>query len=148
MNWSHAPKNWTEFPNECLYYLFPGALFHLVVFILTFVGIALIRLVSARRPRYSTAFVFHVFLLVTGMVANGIWSSVVWGKLYWSVDYISDFSVFIPLVRNQVEGSWGPDQESALNGISLTQLNLVWSVFALGAWSLAALATRRHQAAR
>ena len=129
-------------------YLMSGLFLHLVVYVLSVVGIAVIRLASSRQPKFSTAFIFQVFLLFTGMLSNGIWSSVVWGRLYWSVDYVSDFSVFIPLLRNQVKGSWGPDQESALNGITLTQLNLVWLIFALGAWGIAVVATKRFRSAR
>lgn len=142
MNWPPGPKNWFDFPVECFWYLLPGMVFHILALVASFAGIVAIRKMSAFRPRFSTAIIFQVYLLIAAMIANGFWSCVIWGRLYWSVDYISDFSVFIPMIRNQVEGSWGPHYSSSLNGITLTELNMVWLASAIGAWLLAFTATR------
>jgi hypothetical protein len=85
--------------------------------------------------------VFQGYLLIAAMIANGIWSCAVWGRLYWSVDYTSDFSAFIPMFKSQIEYSWGPDMNGGLNGVTLSQLNSVWFVFAAAVWILAFLAT-------
>jgi hypothetical protein len=94
------------------------------------------------RPRISTLMIFQAYLLISSMIVNGFWSCIIWGKLYWSVDYTSDFSVFIPIRRSQIEYSWSAEMAGGLNGVTLTQLNLVWALFAISAWVLAFLATR------
>jgi hypothetical protein len=76
------------------------------------------------------------------MLVNGLWSCFIWGHLYWSVDYTSDFSAFIPITSGQIDYSWGPEMSGGLNGITLLQLNLIWAVFAVSAWTLAFFATR------
>ncbi len=48
----------------------------------------------------------------------------------------------MPIRRSQVEYSWSGEMAGGLNGVTLTQLNLVWTLFALSAWVLAFLATR------
>mgnify|MGYP007092108871 CR=1 FL=1 len=94
------------------------------------------------RPRISTVMIFQAYLLISSMIVNGFWSCIIWGKLYWSVDYTSDFSVFMPIRRSQIEYSWSAEMAGGLNRVTLTQLNLVWALFAISAWVLAFLATR------
>jgi hypothetical protein len=48
----------------------------------------------------------------------------------------------MPIVRNQIEGRWFEGYTSALNGISLTQLNCIWLAFAMGTWGAAFAANR------
>ena len=131
-----------EFPVECFWYLLPGGLLHIIAFPVFAAGHSILRLAKCRRPRLVTVMVFQGYLLIAAMIANGIWSCAVWGRLYWSVDYTSDFSVFIPMFQSQIEYSWGLDMSGGLNGITLSQLNWVWFVFAAAVWILAFIATR------
>lgn len=142
MNWPHDPKSWLEFPLECLWYLLPGAVFHIVALIAGIAGFSVGRLLGWRLPRFSTLVIFQSYLLLASMIVNGFWSCTVWGSLYWSVDYTADFSVFMPITRGQIDYSWSPEIVGGLNGVTLTQLNLVWALFALSAWIIALLATR------
>jgi hypothetical protein len=94
------------------------------------------------QPKISNLMIFQSYLLISSMIVNGFWSCAIWGKLYWSVDYTSDFSVFMPIRSSQIDYSWSPEVAGGLNGVTLTQLNLVWASFAISAWILALLATR------
>ncbi len=142
MNWPPDPKSWSEFPTECLWYLLPGGLFHVIAspiilgIMLTYGRFAYF------RPKISTLMIFQAYLLIFSMIVNGLWSCAIWGKLYWSVDYTSNFSVFMPIRNSQIDYSWSPEMAGGLNGITLTQLNLIWAIFAISAWILAFLATR------
>jgi hypothetical protein len=142
MHWPPDPKSWSEFPQECFWYLIPGVVWHILALIISVIGIGALRMLTSYRPRFSTVFLFQGYLLAAAMLMNGAWSSLVWGRFYWSIDYTSDFSAFMPIIRNQIEGSWGPIYSSGLKDISLTQLNLIWLIFALGAWLLALVTTR------
>jgi hypothetical protein len=142
MNWPPDPKSWSEFPTECLWYLLPGGLFHVIAVPVILSVMATLGWIGLFRPKISTLMIFQAYLLISSMIVNGFWSCIIWGKLYWSVDYTSDFSVFMPIRRSQVEYSWSPEMAGGLNGVTLTQLNLVWASFAISAWILAFLATR------
>jgi hypothetical protein len=142
MNWPPDPKHWSEFPVECLWYLLPGGLFHVIAFPILLGLMMITAWKGILQPRISTLMIFQGYLLISAMIMNGLWSCIIWGKLYWSVDYTSDFSVFMPIRRSQVEYSWGPEMSGGLNGITLTHLNLVWLGFAILAWVLAVVATR------
>ena len=142
MNWPHDPKSWLDFPTECLWYLLPGLVFHAIGFIVVLFIVMILGWFRIQWPRLSTLMIFQLWLLISAMIVNGIWSCTIWGNLYWSVDYTSDFSVFMPIRRWQVEYSWGPEMSGGLNGITLTQLNLVWTIFAISAWMIALFATR------
>jgi len=142
MNWPPNPKSWIEFPTECLWYLLPGAVFHIAALVISFIAIFALRRLGWYRPPLLTAMIFQGYLLIAGMIASGIWSCTIWGRLYWSVDYTSDFSVFFPISRKLVDYSWGANYSGGLNQITLTGLNMVWLAFAIGAWLLAFAATR------
>jgi hypothetical protein len=142
MNWSHDPKSWLDFPAECVWYLMPGVVFHAIGFIVSLVVIMVLDWFRYHQLRLSALMIFQAYLIIFAMIANGIWSCIVWGNLYWSVDYTSDFSVFMPIRRSRVEYSWGTEMAGGLNGITLTQLNLVWALFAVSAWIIAFFATR------
>src|SRR5262245_60358449 len=101
----------------------PGVVIHGIALGLTLLVAKTLGALGWRRPRTRSILIFHGYLLIAAMVANGFWSCLVWGRYYWSVDYLVDFSAFMPIFPNQVRGSWGPGYDSALNGISLTQLN-------------------------
>ena len=143
MIWPPDPKSWSEFPAECCWYLFPLAPFlHIFAFIASLGALMIFRMVGVRGLRFSTIILYHGYLLIAAMIANGVWSCAIWGRLYWSVDYTSDFSPFYPITKGVICYSWGPNYSGGLNGLTLTELNMVWLVFALGTWLSAFFLTR------
>ncbi len=140
MDWPPDPKSWLEYPAECLWYLIPGLLYHAAILLASPLLIAIVRVLTRYRPRSSTTLIFQGYLLLAAMIVNGVWSCAVWGHLYWSVDYTADFSVFLPITTNQIEYSW-EQIAGGLNGITLTQLNVIWAIFAASAWLLSFVAT-------
>jgi hypothetical protein len=79
---------------------------------------------------------FIGLLLIVGSVFNGLWSCLIWGRLYFSTDYVFDFSPFWPITQKVIDAPFG-DMRGRLLGVSLLQLQLVWLVFAVGTWGLA-----------
>ena len=142
MNWPPDPKSWLELPAECLWYLLPGLVWHAMFFVVSLIVLLILGLIGSRRFGLSASILFQGYLLISSMFVNGLWSCIVWGRLYWSVDYTSDFSVFMPITRGQIDYSWGAEMSGGLNGITLFQLNLIWAIFAMAAWGLAFWATR------
>lgn len=143
MNWRPTPKNWSEFIPECLWYLMPEGILHVAIFFLSAVLFGMMWRCGVRGlPRFGSIALFQVHLLWIAMIMNGIWSCAIWARLYWTVDYTSDFSPFRPISSNLIHYSWGEKMTGGLNGISLLTLNAVWLIFALFTWILAALLTR------
>ena len=142
MDWPPDPNHWGALPHECLWYLPLGASLHGTALLVTLVIWAILRIAGWWKLRLFGLLLFHTSLLLCAMLANGIWSCTVWGRLYWSVDYVSDFSPFYPIRQSVVDYSWGAEMTGALNGITLTQLNLWWLLFAVLTWTLALMLTR------
>lgn len=142
MNWPYDSKSWLEYPAECLWYLMPGIVYHIIALILSLIAVAMIQFFKFCKPRITTVLIFQGYLLIIAMLVNGIWSCSIWGKLYWSVDYTADFSAFFPITPRKIVYSWGPELSGGLNKISLTVLNLIWAFFAVITWGLAFIATR------
>jgi hypothetical protein len=142
MNWPPAPKSWFTYPVECLWYLFPGIVFHVVALVLSVIVVVTFRAFKCRTPHVATILIFQGYLLLAAMHVNGFWSCAVWGRFYWSVDYTADFSVFYPITHRQIENTWGPQMSGGLNGITLGELNVMWAIHATVAWLLAFFATR------
>jgi hypothetical protein len=84
---------------------------------------------------------FVGLLLVVGSVANGLWSCLVWGRLYFSTDYVFDFSPFWPITQKVIDAPFG-DMCGQLFGVSLLQLQLVWLLFAVVTWTATILLYR------
>lgn len=82
-----------------------------------------------------------LFLLVAAFF-NGLWSCSVWGWLYYSIDYVSDYSPFWPISQSVIDDHFG-DRHGELFGVSLFQLQLVWLLFAIGTWSATIYLYRR-----
>jgi len=70
---------------------------------------------------------------------NALWSSFVWGNLYFSTDYVVDFSPFHPIAPWVIASGFGQYQSGWINnGWTLGQLNCVWLLYALTTWCIAA----------
>jgi hypothetical protein len=87
------------------------------------------------RPlQFSRAVLFFALLLVVGAIFDGLWSCVIYGRLYYTMDYFCDFIPFVPFFEGEGmrtdQRGWG-----GLNGVTLCEVQLVWLLFAVGAWS-------------
>lgn len=84
---------------------------------------------------------------MVGALCNGVWSCSVWGWLSYSADYVLDFTPFWPIKQRVIDLPFG-DQRGQLFGVTLTQLNIVWLLFVLGTYGVAALLYRGVQQIR
>jgi len=127
-----------------LYVLLVGS-FHLLVFLL------LVLLLTPVAFRSSSLYfslierlgLFSVLLLLSGAIVNAAWMGLVYNRLYFSQDTVLDFIPFIPFGQWVLDVKWGDETGALLGGASLWHLQVVWFLFALVAWSSAALAYRR-----
>jgi hypothetical protein len=142
MNEIH-PYSWSGFPLEFgIYFEFMGIL-HLALFS---VGCLIFAVLAIRQRGKFLGRVGHLalflgLLLVIGSVANGLWSCSVWGRLYYSTDYVFDFSAFWPITQGLIDETFG-DMRGQLFGVSLFQLQIVWLLFATGTWAATILLYR------
>ena len=90
------PHGWGAFPGECLvYFLFLGVV-HVMMFAIG--SIVLVTAFALREPhttvlrRVRRFGLFVLLLLLVGSLVNGLWSCLVWGRLYYSTDYVVDFT--------------------------------------------------------
>jgi len=117
---------------------------HLVIFV---IGCAVLGAIAIRQRgsflrRAGHFGLFMGVLLAVGSIFNGVWSCLIWGRLYFSTDYVFDFSPFWPITRKVVDASFG-DMRGELLSASLFQLQLVWLFFAAGTWAVTILVYRR-----
>jgi hypothetical protein len=129
---------WSSYPAECGIYLVFMGLLHLAIFV---VGCLILAAVAIRQRgtflrRARQLGLFLGLLLVVGSVSNGLWSCLVWGRLYFSTDYVFDFSPFWPITQRVIDAPFG-DMRGQLLGVSLSQLQLVWLLFAVPTWAVA-----------
>src|ERR1043166_3494406 len=137
------PIPWTEFPTECFYYLCFMSVVHLVAL---GVGSAILAALSSKQRgaklrRIRRFALYNGLLLLVGSIFNGLWSCLIWDRLYDSTDYVFDFIPFLPIGHWALDRPWG-DERGRLLGVSLSQLQLVWLLFAAGTWGSATLLYR------
>jgi hypothetical protein len=139
-----------SYPVECFWYWFPlGVIFHGVFFLAGVIAIGTVSIF--RRGHFREWFIrwslFSVSFFVVAGLLNGVWSCVIFGRLYWSADYVSDFSPFRPITQGVLDARFG-EEVGGLLGVSLHQLQAIWLLFAITAWSsgfaLYRLIRRRH----
>jgi hypothetical protein len=137
------PHSWSELPAEILWYLVPMSLLHLALFALGCVVLALVatKQRGTFRRRAGRLGLFLGLLLIVGAIFNGVWSCSVWGRLYYSADYVFDFSPFWPITERVLNVTFG-EARGRLLGVSLFQLQLVWLVFAVSTWTITILSYR------
>jgi hypothetical protein len=139
----HHPHSWSELPAEFLWYLMPMSLLHLALFV---AGCVVLALAATKqrgtfRRRAGRLGLFLGLLLIVGAIFNGVWSCSVWGRLYYSADYVFDFSPFWPITERVLNVTFG-EARGRLLGVSLFQLQLVWLVFAVSTWTITILSYR------
>lgn len=129
--------NWSHFPEECLWYLVPMSILHVAIFC---VGYSiLVTLAKLRRQRENLGRrvanfgLFLVLFLFVSSGVNGLWSCLIYGRLYRSLDYVFDFIPFWPICWRRVDTPWGDGHGELFT--SLSQLNFVWLLFAVGTWA-------------
>jgi hypothetical protein len=134
---------WGGFAEECMIHVLFMGVFYLVVF--AAVCIVLAALAVWQRGTFLRRAVhfglFAILLLTAGALFNGLWSCMVWGRLYFSRDYVLDFSPLWPVSQSVIDAPFG-NMRGQLLGVSLFQLQLVWLFFAAGTWSAAILSYR------
>ena len=123
------------YPMECFVYWFLGGIAHGALFLAGVIAISAASVV--RRGHFLRWFsrwtVFNLSFFVAASLVNGAWSCLIFGRLYWSTDYVSDFSPFWPVTQGVLDARFG-DQVGGLLGISLLQLQAIWLPFAVCAW--------------
>jgi len=142
MNTFH-PQPWSEFPLECGLYLMLAGLLHLAVFVVGSVPLAVLGIMQRGTflRRVGRLGLFLGLLLMVGSVFNGVWSCEIWGRLYFSTDYVFDFTPFWPITQKVIDAPFGK-MRGELLGISLFQLQLVWFLFAAGTWAVSSFLYR------
>jgi hypothetical protein len=140
MSTSYQSLPWSQFPTECLFYLVPMSVFHLVVFIVGCAGLV----AFARKPtgtlmrRIRRFGLFMILLLFAGAFFNGLWSCLIYGRFYDSSDYVFGFIPFCPLYRQWVEI---PNGQGHLMSVPLS-LHIFWFLFTVGTWSVTVILYR------
>jgi hypothetical protein len=137
------PYSWSEFPTECLLYFALMGVLHLAAFL---VGCLVLAALAIKQRgtflrRAGCLGLFLGLLLMVGSIFNGVWSCVIWGRLYFSTDYVFDFSPFWPITQSVIDAPFG-DMRGQLLGASLFQLQVVWLLFAAGTWTVSILLYR------
>jgi hypothetical protein len=122
-------------PDGVLFYLLVMGCLHIPLVV---VGSLVLALLPRKQPNiFTRRFVrFGLFvglLLFVGSFFNGLWSCLVFDRLYHSADYSVDFIPFWPITQGVIDSTFG-DEHGQLLGVSLTELQLVWLIFALGTW--------------
>jgi hypothetical protein len=137
------PHSWSAFPGECLLYLTLMGVLHLAIFLVgcLVLGVLAIRQRGTFLRRVGRFGLYMGLLLILGSIFNGVWSCAIWGRLYFSTDYVFDFSPFWPITQKVIEAPFG-DARGELFGVSLFQLQLVWLLFASGTWAVTTLLYR------
>ena len=80
--------------------------------------------------------VFNVVLLLVCALLNLLWSYTVWGVAYYSMDYVTDFSPFWPVMEHMIYYDFGGKTGRILNGMNIYQVHLIWFLFAFAAWMI------------
>jgi len=132
--------HWYEYPVSWFFYAVSGTLDHVIIFALG--CLVLVSLSFWWRTSYKRLVsrwgVFNIILFLAGAAVSGFWDCLVYGRLYVTADYVSDFSPFIPVTQSVIDAHFD-DYSGHLIGVSLRQLQLVWSLFAVVTWTFAAI---------
>ncbi len=127
---------------ECAWYWAFMEVVHTLLFAL---GVGVLALASRyRRGQFRSWFVhwalFSLCSFIMAGLMSGLWSCLVFGRLYWSTDYVFDFTPFWPVTQRTLDHSFG-GQVGGLLGISLFPLQALWLLFATITWLSAGYTT-------
>lgn len=122
----------------CAYAMLMGAVHGIVV-----VGGAILAtpvLIVSRR-KYWVFFrgfaLFNALLLVCGTVANLLWDRFIFRMVYLSMDYVFDFTPFLPISQQWLDTPWGDQKGSIYLGMNILHLHAIWFAFAFATWMAA-----------
>ena len=137
------PHSWSDFPVDCMWYFVVMGVLHLAIFVVGVLVIAALAIKQRRDfiKRVGRFGLFMGLLLIVGSVINGVWSCAIWGRLYFSTDYIFDFSPFWPITQKLIDARFG-DKQGQLIGVSIFQLQLIWLLFAITTWAATIISYR------
>ena len=127
-----------------LYLILVGA-FYLAIVITVAAPVCLFRHRFGLRPSFRALWrvlAFLSLLLVVGGVAQFVWTTAIWGRFYYSTDYVYGYMPLLPMTQRIIDFQFA-SRRGALNGISLTTLNLIWLAFTIPVWALTIQIYRR-----
>jgi hypothetical protein len=140
MNATFHAVPWDQFPWGCFWYLLVMGCLHIPFFV---VGSFVLALLPRKLPNTLTRRIvrFGLFvglLLVVGSLFCGLWTCLVFNRLYFEPDPVVGFVPFWPITQGVIDETFG-NEHGKLLGVTLTQLQMVWFLFALGTWGVTVL---------
>ena len=135
MNEPYTPYMFSPVTEFMIYFWFMG-LVHAAVLVAGLI-LALPFLFRGAR-RYLTFArgyaVFNLILVLVCAVLNLLWSYTIWGHVYFSTDYVTDFSPFWPITQSYIEAPFGDMVGRVLPGFTIWHVRGIWFAFAFSAW--------------
>src|SRR5690606_17432133 len=87
--------------------------------------------------------VFNLLFVVVCAFFNLLWSYTVWGRVYFSTDYVTDFSPFWPITQRYIELPFGEMTGAIFPGFSIWHVHVIWFLFAFAAWCVTCFLSSR-----
>ncbi len=115
----------------CAYAVVMGIVHGVVI-----VGTALLAtpILFVSRRKYWTFLrsflVFNALLLVSGTVTNLLWDRFIFRNVYLSMDYVFDFTPFLPISQQWLDTPWGNQKGGIYLGMNILHLHAIWFAFA------------------
>lgn len=134
-----------EATETTLFYFVIVGVFYMALVVLIGAPVCFLRHRFEVRPALRALwrfFAFLVLLLGVGAIAQNFWTTAIWGHFYYSTDYVYGYMPFLPMTQWTIDLEFA-GQRGALNGISLTTLNLIWLSVTIPVWALTIWAYRR-----
>ena len=112
-----------------------------IVYAAAFLVVCIVAVILQPRPvknllqRWMKPGIFMAILLFIGDVYGLIWGYVVLGRFYLSADYCGiDFLPFLPVIQMSRDPSFPNSPAGLIHGSTLSQIYLLWLIFALATW--------------
>lgn len=143
MNWEYQPMSALEATSSATIYLVYGAFAHLM---LALVCAPFIFAGTRFNPQRTWQILlklicFMLVLLLFGTGAAFAWSTCVWGRFYYSTDYVFGYLPVVPITQAEIDASFA-GRIGSLNGVTLTFINTIWTLFSIVVWGGTILVSR------
>ena len=79
--------------------------------------------------------VFNLILVFVCALLNLLWSYAVWGVVYFSTDYVTDFSPFWPITQHMIDSPFCDMTGKIFHGLNILHVQAIWLLFAFTAWA-------------
>jgi len=140
MNTTFQAVPWNQFPVELFFYVLVMGYLYIPLFV---IGSFVLALLPQKKPKILIRRIvrFGLFvglLLIVGSLFDGLWTCLVFNRLYYEPDYMVGFVPFWPITQGVINETFG-DEHGKLLGVTLTQLQMIWLLFALATWGLTVL---------